>query len=468
MVTIFFAVAVLVAVVLAFRNWRLGWYAVVVIGILQDPARKLTAGMPVQMTFTVVLVYVAILVSAYRLLQQHRREFSVRFANIYSAGSLLLLFIAMAAVNGVASYGLRYWSVPVLSLVTYLLPLPAVLVGYAFVNREEDLYKFLRFYAFVTSVALIGTMLEYFRVSSPALGLVSMKQSDILRHIAGINVRMLAGFYRAPDIMAWHAATLTTIGLLMTIRAGIGRRSWPWIAVMAWGFLNAMLSGRRKAILYLGSFAAVFVWRFFRRMRPAQIVAVALAALVIGGVVHTLSEREDSRAYVHGAQSTRTELLQRFEGGAVETVRQFGWLGAGLGAATQGAQHLAPQGRILGWQEAGLGKLVVELGVPGVIALAFFGAITVSLLLRLTAIGDVPGSSQLLRAGLFAFLAANVVNFMSSAQAYSDPVLTLLTAFMVGALFATATLDERLAQAAPAEPSARTDAPLAPTSPAHV
>jgi hypothetical protein len=160
-------------------------------------------------------------------------------------------------------------------------------------------------------------------------------------------------------------------------------------------------------------------------------------------------------------------VFQRFEGGATETVRQFGWLGAGLGAATQGAQHLAPQGQVLGWQEAGLGKLVVELGVPGVLALAYFGLVSVSLLLRLTAIGDVLGSSQLLRAGLFAFVAANVVNFMSSAQAYSDPVLTLLTAFMLGALFATATLDERLAQSAGQEKTTP-DAPLAATAPAHV
>lgn len=465
MVTILFAIAVLVAGIVALRNWRLGWYAIAVIGILQDPARKLTPGSPVAMTFTVVLVYIAILISAYRLLQQHRREFGVRFAGIYSAGTILLLFIALAAVNGIISYGLRYWSVPVLSLVTYLLPLPAVLIGYAFVNREEDLYRFFRFYALVTSVAMIGTVLEYLRVNAPALGLVTMNQQDVLRHIAGINVRMLAGFYRAPDVMAWHAATLTTIGILMTIRAGIGKRSWPWILVIGWGFLNAMLSGRRKAILYIAAFTVVFIWRFFRRMQPSQIVAVALAAAVLGGIIHSLSGRDDGRAYVQGTHSTRTEVFQRFEGGAVETIRQFGWLGAGLGAATQGAQYLAPEGRVLGWQEAGLGKLVVELGVPGVLALAYFGLVSVSLLLRLTAIGDVQGSSQLLRAGLFALVAANVVNFMSSAQAYSDPVLTLLTAFMAGALFATATLDERLARSM-GEQTSTQHARLPSTSPA--
>lgn len=444
MVTIVFAFTVAVATALALRNWRHGWYAIVVIGILQDPARKLTPGAPVEMTFSVVLVYLAILVSAWGTLQRSRIEFSRRFANVYAAGLVMLFFIGIAAFNGVASYGIEYWRVPALSLVTYLLPLPAVIVGYTFLQKEEDIYAFLRFYAVVTSIVMVGTLLEYFRFDSAALGLVATNSREIFRHISGVNVRMLAGFYRAPDVMAWHAATLTIIGIALAVRAGVGRRAWLWFFVVGWGFLNSMLSGRRKALLYLGTFAIVFVWRYFRRMRVSQIVAVILAATILGGVLYTLGGKEDSRMYVKGAQSTREELFRRFEGGAIETVRQYGWMGAGLGAATQGAQHLAPRGRVLGWQEAGLGKLVVELGVPGVVALLFFGLIAFSLLLRLTAIRDVPGSPQFLRVTLFAFLIGNVVNFMGSAQAYSDPVLTLLTAFMVGALFATATLDERL------------------------
>jgi hypothetical protein len=38
---------------------------------------------------------------------------------------------------------------------------------------------------------------------------------------------------------------------------------------------------------------------------------------------------------------------------------------------------------------------------------------------------------------------------MASAQAYTDAVLALSTGFFVGCLFATATLDERLASVTP-------------------
>ena len=59
------------------------------------------------------------------------------------------------------------------------------------------------------------------------------------------------------------------------------------------------------------------------------------------------------------------------------------------------------------------------------------------------------GSSQLIRCAIFGIVVANVVEFMASAQAYSDAVLTLMTAFFFGCMFATAVLDERTA-AAPA------------------
>jgi hypothetical protein len=68
-------------------------------------------------------------------------------------------------------------------------------------------------------------------------------------------------------------------------------------------------------------------------------------------------------------------------------------------------------------------------------------------MLKISGHPDVPGSSQLARAALFGIIVANVVEFMASAQAYSDPVLTLLTAFFVGCTFATAALDERLTEA---------------------
>lgn len=450
MFTAFFLTLLGISVLVALFDWRRGWLLILLCGVLQDPARKLTPGAPVYMTFSVVAVYFAILVSAYTALQDGRRELSKRFPRLYVMAAMLMVILVLAAINGLGSYGLEHWKVPLLSLFLYLSPLPAVLIGFAWVRREETLYRFFLFYAVVTSAMLTGCLLEYMRVQSPALGLVAM-QGDYIRHLPGIQIRMLSGFYRAPDVMAWHAGTLTAIGIAMSVRAGLSRRAWPWIAFTTWGFLNCIMSGRRKALYYVASFTLVFLWRYFRRMQMAQVLAVALTVLVLGGIVHRLSSKEETSVYTRGATATRGEILQRLQGGIFDTFNQFGYMGAGLGVATQGVQHLLPNRQTIGWQEGGLGKLAVELGLPGLIVIAVFIKVLVSQFLRLTSIGDVPGSTQLARVTLFALFAANAANFLGSAQAYSDPLLTLLTAFFVGALFATAVLDERLAaETAPA------------------
>jgi hypothetical protein len=447
MYTVLFVTLLGFSAMVALFDWRRGWLLFLICGVLQDPARKLTPGAPVVMTFSAVVVYLAILISSYSVLQEHRREFTRRFGRLSTVGAVFLFILLLAAINGIVSYGIEYWKVPMLSLFTYLSPLPAVLLGYAYVQREEHLYKFFTFYAIVTSVMLVGAMLEYLRFHHPSLGLVA-QPGDYIRHLTGIQIRMLSGFYRAPDIMAWHAATLTSIGAAMLLRAGFSKRAWPWIAATAWGFLMCLMSGRRKATYYVAVFTAVFLWRYFRRMQMRQTIMVVVTLAILAGVVQRLSSGEETSVYTRGATASQGELLQRVEGGVRDTINQYGFMGAGLGAATQGVYHLLPSTKQgLGWQEGGLGKLAVELGIPGLFVVATLAYVLFMMLLRLTSIPDVPGSSQLLRVALFALLCANIANFLGSAQAYTDPVLTLVTAFFVGALFATATLDERLAAA---------------------
>jgi hypothetical protein len=71
-------------------------------------------------------------------------------------------------------------------------------------------------------------------------------------------------------------------------------------------------------------------------------------------------------------------------------------------------------------------------------------------MLKITGRPDAAGSSQFLRAALFGIVIADVVEFFVSAQAYSDAGLTLISAFFLGCLFASALLDERTAEDAPA------------------
>lgn len=429
----------------ALVDWRRGWMLVVICGVLQDPVRKVTAGSPVVISFLVVALYAAILFSGRDEILRHLGEFARRFGALYTSVVAFFFLLIVAALNGMFTYGFDKWKVPLLSLFTYCVPLLAALLGYTWLQREEWMYRFFRLFAVVTSIALVGSVMEYMRVPWRILGMVSF-EGDFIRHLPGIQIRLLSGIYRGPDVMAWHASMLTCIGIAMALRAGMSRNALLWGSAASWGFFNCMIAGRRKAIYMVAVFCVAFVWRYGRRLKTGQILALVGVLFALYGIVNHLASNEQTSVYAAGAVASQQELRDRLEGGALETFRQFGLMGAGLGAATQGVYHLLGSHNV-GWQEGGLGKLAVEVGLPGILSLAVISWRVLVLLMRLTRIGDVPGSSQFVRAALFALVVGNIASFMASAQAYTDAVMALTTGFFVGCLFATAALDERFAAA---------------------
>lgn len=444
MIAIVFLAYLGLAAAVTITDWRRGIPMLLLTGVLQDPIRKMTPGTPVAMTMSVILVYVAIILATQSRLQRALGDFTKRFAGVWAAFGLTFFFIALAAMNGLVTNGVSQWRIPMISLFIYLAPLPAVLIGYVYLDREETLYRFVTFYSVVTSIALIGTVFEYLRFDWPALGMVK-QTGDYIRYLPGMEIRMLSGFYRAPDILAWHAATLACVAIAMVVRAGIRRSALWWTLAASWGCFNAIISGRRKAVYFIAVFAAVFIWRYFRRLETQHVIGFAVAAIGIALVVHQVSSHQESSVYTRAAFTTHQEVGERLEGGLLDTIRQFGYLGAGLGVATQGVYHVTEDNAnvVTGWQEGGLGKLAVELGVPGLLAMALLMWRVLFTMNRIARYPDLPGTSQLGRAMLFGLIIANIGNFMASAQAYSDPVLTLFTAFFLGCLFATAKLDEQ-------------------------
>src|SRR4028118_450148 len=155
----FYAGLIGLATLFALLDWRRAWMFVVVCGVVQDPVRKLTPGTPVWISFLVVVLYAAIIFGARNELLQQLSDFSRRFANIYTAMMVVFAALCVAALNGVFTYGVAMWKVPLLSLITYCVPVVAAAFGYAWLRREESLYTFLRVYGAVTSIALIGTTL---------------------------------------------------------------------------------------------------------------------------------------------------------------------------------------------------------------------------------------------------------------------------------------------------------------------
>jgi len=138
--------------------------------------------------------------------------------------------------------------------------------------------------------------------------------------------------------------------------------------------------------------------------------------------------------YFGYAQSTVADAPQRFVQGSVEsvweTLLEAGALGSGIGTATQGGQHLGIRVAET-WQESGPSKLMVEIGIPGIL-----GALVLALALGRFAVASVRrtqgSAAATLQLGLLAFLAANIACFTISHQIYSDLTILNMTAFLLG------------------------------------
>ena len=72
MITIAFLAFVGLSATVALADWRRGWLLALVVGVLQDPVRKLVPGAPVYLTFSIVGVYIAILFSVQQRMQNVR------------------------------------------------------------------------------------------------------------------------------------------------------------------------------------------------------------------------------------------------------------------------------------------------------------------------------------------------------------------------------------------------------------
>jgi hypothetical protein len=110
-----------------------------------------------------------------------------------------------------------------------------------------------------------------------------------------------------------------------------------------------------------------------------------------------------------------------------------GFFGLGTGVGSQGTQHFSGGSVIAGGAaEGGLGKIVVELGVPGLLLVLIAMALVfrnVRRILDRMAAGD--RTMLPLYLGMVAICGSNVPMFLGASQIYGDPfVLMLLGSFL--------------------------------------
>jgi hypothetical protein len=456
----------LVAGLLTMLDWRQGLVMCVLIGVAQDPLRKLAPNQPV---FYVLLVGVIFGIAWVRaalmrvplgpsVIEGWKKNLKVPF-------SLFAALVVVQAMHSFVRYGSAYMAG--IGLLVWLAPIPAVVLAYQYASRRGllGIRRWMLVYVIAALLALSGVYLEYIGYEWRTLGEIGEGQ---IIYDVGTVLKAYSGFFRASEIAAWHTATIACFVFMLSVgKKPTLMRIVTALALIAVLVSLGILTGRRKMlieiIIFISTYFFLVAWLQRGMARLAMVVLVMGAAgyvFIVGFVAPDLVQRSYSKSmYVENAQriegyaargqSVFADLPSRVKALGVEpvawAVENFGWFGAGLGTGSQGTNEIAEAHNIERWAaEGGLGKVAMELGVPGLfVGLWLLVALAKHLQRQLATLAKVSPQHARMAYGLIAFLVANAATFSVATQAYSDLFVLLILGWCLGFLLAMPVLAAR-------------------------
>lgn len=453
------AFAVLFAFVLvSVFGWQTGFFMCVAMALLQDPMRKLAPGQPIYFLVFVGIVFAATWIGASVSRVRLAPQRMYGWPTFRLPAVLFMILLAAQSAHAYARW--ESFALPAIGLISYLAPLPAVVLAYQFAIRGGlgQIQRLLWFYVGASLLWLSGVWIEFSGETWAVLGEVGVGQ---FIYDVGGKFRLPSGFYRAAEIAAWHvAATSAFLFVLLRGRKLSVPKTALVLIVVAFLVAIGLMTGRRKLLVNIAVFVSVFyflrIW-FLRGAAKWAMLTIVAGTVVFFALVGTMqpdgNERDFdaapssdvSKRYSSLAKRGDTvwkavpERIQNLGVGSVGwATGQFGWFGAGLGTGTQGGQHFGVGAGRFGYAaEGGSGKLALELGVPGLFIAAW---LLIALFRHLNASMRVLSRQSDLHAnfafGLAAFLVANGASFLVATQAYGDVFVLLSLGWALGFLLA--------------------------------
>jgi hypothetical protein len=360
------------------------------------------------------------------------------------------------ALNSLQNFG--NLMLPAIGLATYLLPLPAIMFGYQLACRAgaASILRFMSTYLFCVMLALTTVYLEYAGFDWEVLGQVG-GGLPLYDETFGKLVSY-AGIFRASEIAAWHAMTCACFALMLLTYRKINVQTLVTAAVIIAVVMGVgVLTGRRKALMEVAVFATTYVVLWLVLQKSAMKFGIVLAIAGATGFFWLVGQQENDlpnyvqgayvyQSYVERSKTVFQDAPSRFvELGLAPVMwayEEFGLFGAGLGAGTQGTQYFGAA--VAGAAEGGLGKVTLELGVPGLLVIGWLAASVFHRIWQIMRTASLV-SPKLARLsfGLFSFLLANAAGFSVATQAYGDFLILLIISWTLGFLLAVPVLIER-------------------------
>jgi hypothetical protein len=348
---------------------------------------------------------------------------------------MFIALIAMQLLNAFLRYG--GVAVPAFGFFFYLGPPLAMLVGAAFANRERRVHQFLLAYVVLfVPVCLTVYFSPGLQDSWPVLREVgSFVGNELIIHSGyGVALESYSGLLRVGEIAAWHAATAAMFLSVLALNSPstAKRIFWSTLIVLLVGVI--ILTGRRKMLMTLSIFF-VAQWFLLARFRHGM-GKLAVVFLVIGTVASysltLLEPTSESSKYLQRGSTVFGEAGERFSTSVMLMKSAFnrgGGLGLGAGAGSQGTQYAGVdlKGTVGGSAESGIGKLMVEIGVPGmVLSLLLLVLVARRVFMNMKRVARIGERYLIYQVSFAALIFANLMTFTVATQVYGDMFILII------------------------------------------
>lgn len=438
-------IAVILILPICYAYWRVGIFICIAVGFLQDPIRKLVPDEPVYYSVMVVVFVAATLLGIYR------SGIRFTFAPIHNWNKALRLplnlFIGLVVIQSLMAYFKT--NSPIIAgigLIAYLMPMPAILLGYQFGKNEKNIINFVRVYLVISLLMISGVYLSYFGYEWSVLR--SVGEGLYAYSPSGDQLTLHSGFLRSPEIAAWHAGTAICFAILLVlIKQRWGIVYWLSGIMIVFFGVAILLTGRRKFLMEIFIFVCIYVvlLTWFRK-NALQSVLALIFTLVSSVLISTYVIPDDFNSginsYYQRGSTVQDDAADRASLMTIESfqyvIAKNGFWGSGAGTGSQGAQHFGGGSEIVGYAaEGGLGKVLAELGVPGLILLLWL-VVSVAryiwaILLHVKSAASVQST---LTFWLLSFQAANASVYVIAHQVFGDIFVLIILGFSLGFILA--------------------------------
>jgi len=356
----------------------------------------------------------------------------------------IMLFIMLLLFQSIYSY-LSYNNIIIvgIGLMSYLAPMFAIAISYFAISDSSEFRRTLWIYCIF---ALLLAASVYLSFSGNEHQLLKEVGSGLLIYDQGTILKAHAGYMRSSEIAGWHMGAAASFILILAFSSE-SRTTWVFSVLSIVVLLLAIgMTGRRKMIMQFFLFVALYggLFMYFRRSISVKVMLSVCAVLAVFWVVSqtifpSLSSTDLDLYYARGISvfGDADERFRELGIGSVEwAINRVGLFGGGIGIAAQGA---GSQGVNIagGAGEGGIGRIVVELGIPGFLLVVWLAYETIRFFGKSLSFASLEDNRDARFAiGVAAFIGANIPTYIVASQVYGDLNILIFLGFLVGFIFA--------------------------------